>query len=152
MSGALTLSIALASGEDEEDLVRLLSAQFREHDIELDEPALRRAVRGPVLDRTRGAFLIARDGAEVLGFAYVAYTWTLEHGGKSAWLEELYVVPDRRGRGIGTHILRTALDLARGAGCAAVDLEVDHEHARAARLYEREGFRAHRRARWFLKL
>src|SRR5579872_5729184 len=53
-----------------------------------------------------------RLGPVPVGLAYLAYTWTLEHGGQSAWLDELYVVPGERSRGVGTALLRAALDHA----------------------------------------
>jgi GNAT superfamily N-acetyltransferase len=152
--------IVLARPHDEHDLATLLTAQFEEHAIVLDDAMLREAIRGPLRDPRLGALLLARTPADVaaraagpaVGLAYLAYTWTLEHAGKAAWLEELYVVPDRRSAGLGTALLRAALDHARAAGCKAVDLEVEADHARAARLYAREGFHAHSRARWFKKL
>ena len=99
-------------------------------------------------DRDRGFILVALNDKRPVGVAYVSFTWTLEHGGKSAWLEELYVVPDQRDRGIGRAMLQGVLQRARENGCAAVDLEVDTQHARAERLYAREGFKPHTRNRW----
>jgi GNAT superfamily N-acetyltransferase len=146
------VSISLAEAADEDSVASLLAAQFAEHAIALDDARMRAGVRGALLDPARGAFLLARDDARSLGLAYLAFTWTLEHGGKSAWLEELYVVPDARSHGIGERLLRAAMAHAKGAGCAAIDLEVDAGHARAARLYERAGFTPHARARWFVTL
>jgi ribosomal protein S18 acetylase RimI-like enzyme len=45
-----------------------------------------------------------------------------------------------RDRGIGTALLRRAIELAREDGCVAMDLEVDRDHARVESLYVREGF------------
>jgi ribosomal protein S18 acetylase RimI-like enzyme len=100
-------------------------------------------------DPRRGAILVARqDGGRAVGVAYVSFTWCLEHGGKTSWLEELYVVPDLRGRGLGQALLAAAQVHAAAAGCAAMDLEVTEDHTRAARLYQRDGFRPLGRARW----
>jgi ribosomal protein S18 acetylase RimI-like enzyme len=74
--------------------------------------------------------------------------WTLERGGRTAWLDELYVIPERRGRGIGTALLRAAIDSAQAAGALAVDLEIDADHQRAAALYRRAGFTPLPRTRW----
>lgn len=145
------MTIAPATADDIEDVAQLLAAQFEEHAIALDDRTLRAAIRGAIEEPSRGGFLVAHDGRPV-GVAYVAYIWTLEHGGRSAWLEELYVVPVMRSRGVGTRLLREAMAHARAAGAAAIDLEVDAGHARAAHLYAREGFQAHRRARWVAKL
>lgn len=148
MPGALT--IARATEADRAPVLELLAAQLADHGLPTER--LGAAVDGVLRDPARGALLLGRlDGAAV-GVAYVSWIWSLEHGGRSAWLDELYVVPRHRGRGVGRALLLAALDLARAERCAAVDLEVDAGHARAARLYQREGFRPHARARWVREL
>lgn len=137
---------------DLDDLVRLLQGQYGEHAIELPVDALRAAVRAVLDDPGRGAFLVARAGGRAIGLAYLAFTWTLEHGGRTAWLEELFVDPEARTAGVGTALLRAALALARERGCVAMDLEVEADHARAEHLYAREGFLRRTRARWWRRL
>jgi GNAT superfamily N-acetyltransferase len=126
----------------------LLRAQFDEHAIALDAASLEAALAGLVNDPLRGFVLLAHEDDAAIGLACVAYTWTLEHGGKSAWLDELYVREERRAAGVGTMLLRAAIERAGREGCRAMDLEVDRAHARTQRLYAREGFRPHERSRW----
>jgi GNAT superfamily N-acetyltransferase len=145
------MRIRLADLEDLDAVVRLLADQFREHDIVLDMPELREGVRGLISDPDRGAVILAGD-PEPIGIAALAYTWTLEHGGLVAWLDELFVVPEHRGQGTGRALLVRALGVARDKGCRAVDLEVDLHHSRAERLYQREGFSALPRQRWAKRL
>jgi GNAT superfamily N-acetyltransferase len=145
------MQIQVATIADLEEIARLLDAQLAEHSIVLQATTLRSAIQGALEKPERGVFVLARDPAPV-GVAYLSFNWTLEHGGKTAWLEELYVVPALRSRGIGTQLLREAVAHALRVGCRAIDLEVEHDHARAEHLYQREGFRPHRRARWVRKL
>jgi len=142
------IDIRSASAENVESVAGLLMKQLDEHRIDAALDAVRLAVDGMLADPSRGFILVALSGKRTVGVAYVSFTWTLEHGGKSAWLEELYVVPDQRDRGIGRAMLQGVLQRARENGCAAVDLEVDTQHARAERLYAREGFKPHTRNRW----
>jgi GNAT superfamily N-acetyltransferase len=148
------MRIGRAGREDREAVIELLAAQMIEHDIDISRERLGVAVDGVLAaDAGRGAFLIARDGeGRAVGVAYLAFTWSIEHGGHTGWLEELYVLPAERERGIGTQLLHAVIAAARELKCAAIDLEVEETHARAARLYAREGFEAHRRARWVLRL
>lgn len=145
------MRIRLAHPEELDAVVRLLAAQFREHDIALDAADLREGVRGLISDTGRGSVILAGD-PEPIGVAVLAYTWTLEHGGLVAWLDELFVVPEHRGQGTGRALLVRALGIARDKGCRAVDLEVDLHHARAECLYQREGFTALPRKRWAKRL
>ncbi|MFH1278981.1 MAG: GNAT family N-acetyltransferase [Candidatus Eisenbacteria bacterium] len=144
--------IGPATAGDRGEILRLLEGQFAEHRIPFDETVAGGAVDGAFADAGRGLFLIARDAGEGVGFAYLARNWTLEHGGPCAWLEEMYVLPERRSEGVGKRLLEAVLGAAREAGCRAVDLEVDEEHARAERLYERRGFRRVVRNRWTIPL
>ena len=142
------LTITSPTAADRDAVVQLLAAQLAEHRIDTANTAIIAAVDGIMTDGRRGFLLVAKDASAVVGVAYVSFTWTVEHGGKSCWLEELYVVPDRRERGIGATLLASVLERAKADGCAAVDLEVDREHDRAINLYSRHGFRSLSRARW----
>jgi catechol 2,3-dioxygenase-like lactoylglutathione lyase family enzyme/GNAT superfamily N-acetyltransferase len=146
-----------ATAATQSDAARLLGAQFEEHAIVLPPAKRVAAIAGLVGEAARGFVLVARrPGARVreplVGIAVVAYCWTVEHGGLVAWLDELYVVPELRGRGIGGALLACAMDDARAAGCAAIELEIDEEHGRAANLYLRAGFARLARTRWSLPL
>lgn len=144
--------VRVARVEDRAAVLELLAAQMAEHAIPLEAHRLARAVDGALADlgvrEPRALILVAERASELLGVAYVAFTWTIEHGGKTSWLEELYVRPAERASGLGTALLRAACDAARAHGAAAVDLEVEADHARVEGLYLREGFQRRTRSRW----
>ncbi len=133
-------------------LFELLSAQLLEHAIPLPPRLLGEAIAGALADDGRALILVAREEGRPVGVTYLSFQWTLERGGNVLWVEELYVLPKRRGRGIGTELLRAALDVARARRCLAVELEVEASHARAANLYARAGFRPLDRVHWTLSL
>jgi GNAT superfamily N-acetyltransferase len=132
--------------------VRLLGGQFEEHAIATPAEAIRDGVDHVLTRPDAGRLLVATWDGAVVGVAALSFVRALEHGGRSAWLEELYVEPARRGGGIGTALLRAACDAAAAAGAVAVDLEVEAGHERAARLYARAGFRPLPRTRWVRRL
>ncbi len=146
------LEIRTATHWDRDDLFALLSAQLAEHRIPLADAELRAAIDGVFEDPRVGTFLIARDEGTALGVACLSRIWTLEHGGASVWLDELYVVPARRDAGIGTALVREAIAWAKAQGLRAIDLEVEEERARVESLYRREGFQPHTRRRWVKRL
>jgi GNAT superfamily N-acetyltransferase len=141
------MRIETATVDQLTDALTLLRAQFLEHGIDLGVGVQRAALHGLLADPQRGAVLLAYD-PEPVGIGVLAFTWTLEHGGRVAWLDELFVVERRRNEGIGEKLLERALQVAVATGCLAVDLEVDADHARAERLYARHGFRSLLRRRW----
>lgn len=142
------IEIVFASLADLDPLVDLLSRQFDEHDILQHSEQLAEATRHMLEDPRLGFFLLARHDAKPIGFAAVSFAWTLEHGGKSAWLDELYVLPAYRGKGVGGMLLDAVIRRAQDAGCRAIDLEVEAEHRRAEHLYIRKGFSPLNRTRW----
>ncbi|MBK8258217.1 MAG: GNAT family N-acetyltransferase [Polyangiaceae bacterium] len=143
-----TLQIESATLPDLPVVVELLSRQLRDHGITQSTDTLEYALRGILEVPARGHVFVARLDGQIVGLACLSFLWTLEHGGTAVWLDELYVLPEKRGDGVGGALLRSALERARQIGAVAVDLEVDVDHARAERLYEREGFVRHERRRW----
>jgi ribosomal protein S18 acetylase RimI-like enzyme len=146
------IEIRPATAADLEAAVALLSRQLAEHDIALAGDTLARAVATLLREPALGAVLVASAGDDVLGIALLSFLFTLEHGGKAVWLDELYVDEAQRGRGVGTRLVHAAMDLARERGCVALDLEVEDGHDAAERLYRRLGFHRHRRVRWARRL
>ena len=148
----MSIEIEIATTANVTDALPLLAVQFEEHDIDLKGDALEHVVRGLVAVEGRGRILLAREGTKVIGVACLSYQWTLEHGGKITWLEELYVLPEKRSGGIGRTLLHRAMEVAKSDGCLAIDIEVDVDHARAENLYVREGFGFLPRRRFAKKL
>jgi ribosomal protein S18 acetylase RimI-like enzyme len=63
--------------------------------------------------------------------------WT---GAAEAYLQELYVAPPMRGRGIGRTLLEATMDAAREAGATGIDLNTGETDTSARALYESCGF------------
>jgi ribosomal protein S18 acetylase RimI-like enzyme len=138
MSGPRGPSVRRADPEESESIGRLL------HDFnrEFDEPT-----PGPeaLADRMRQllaggdtAVLLAGagpDGVAVLRFRPGIWSEALE-----CYLAELYVVPDRRGQGLGRALMEAAIELARREGADHMDLGTSEDDVAARALYESLGF------------
>ena len=147
-----TFSIAVATLSDCSECARLLVEQLGEHGIDASAERLARVLENAVANPARGFLLRALISGRIVGVAYVATILSAEHCGSVAWLEELYVMPDHRSRGIGTALVSAVLERAREMGSVAVDLEIDADHSRVASLYQRLGFRPLERSRWVKEL
>ncbi len=147
-----TFSIVPAAVSDCGECARLLVEQLAEHGVNISADRLLCVLKEVVADETRGFVLLARDDDGVAGVAYVATIPSVEHCGFVAWLEELYVTPAYRSRGIGTALVEAVLERARKMNIVAVDLEIDAGHSRAESLYGKLGFRPLSRSRWVRKL
>jgi GNAT superfamily N-acetyltransferase len=134
------------------EICQMMLLQFKEHAIDADEAALNNVILQILEDNSQGLFLIAESMQRMVGVAYLAFVSSLEHQGKCAWLEELFVVPDYRRRGVGGLLIDAALQHATRQGCNAVDLEVMKSHRQVEKLYQRKGFKKLERNRWVMVL
>ena len=75
------------------------------------------------------------DGIAVLRFRPDIWTRALE-----CYLAELYVVPARRGEGLGRALMEAAVELARAEGAEYMDLATGEDDTAARGLYESVGF------------
>ncbi|HEY2341841.1 MAG TPA: GNAT family N-acetyltransferase [Chthoniobacteraceae bacterium] len=146
------LTFRFFHANDLEAVVALECAQLCEHDLPSSPDGIRQILRGLAADERDGFIVLAVGGNEIVGFAYVAALASLEYGGRIGWLEELYVSAAWRNGGIGRRLLDAAISRARELNWKAVELEVVAGHERAARLYERVGFRKIDRARYALEI
>ena len=92
----------------------------------------------PLFESGELTVLLAADGPD--GFAQLRFRPSLYTGALDAHLEELYVVPERRGRGLGRALLEAAMELARDRGAAHIDLGTSEDDVAARALYESAGF------------
>lgn len=79
-------------------------------------------------------------GAGRAGIALLRFRPSIWTGGPEAHLQELYVVPALRGRGIGRTLLEAAIEAAREAGATEIDLNTGATDTAARALYESMGF------------
>jgi GNAT superfamily N-acetyltransferase len=81
-------------------------------------------------------------GEPACGVALVTLRTNVWFDGPVALLDELYVAPARRGRGLGGAMIATLLERARAEGVGLVEINVDEGDADARRFYERHRFTA----------
>jgi GNAT superfamily N-acetyltransferase len=130
--------IRLASVADVAAFGRLLHA----FNVEFDEstpPAALIAERAvPLIESGEVTVLLGGDGPD--GFAQLRFRPSLYTGALDAHLEELYVVPARRGEGLGRALLEAAIAHSRERGAARMDLGTSEDDVAAMALYESAGF------------
>src|SRR5262249_10864130 len=83
--------------------------------------------------------LLAGDGPD--GVAVMRFRPSIWSAALECYLAELYVVPARRGQGLGRALMERAMDTARAEGADFMDLGTSDDDAAARRLYESLGFR-----------
>jgi ribosomal protein S18 acetylase RimI-like enzyme len=131
------MSVRRAQVEDVETIGRLLHDFNAEFDFDTPGPnAVAERVR-ELLEAGELAVLLAGDdaGLAVLRFRPGLWSTALE-----CYLAELYVVPERRGQGLGRALMDAAIELARQEGADHMELNTSEDDVAARALYERLGF------------
>jgi GNAT superfamily N-acetyltransferase len=131
------------AGPEDVPLILSFVRELAEYERSLDrvvatEENLRDAMFG---ERRVAEAVVARVGGEPAGVALFFHnfsTWTGLHG---LYLEDLYVRPHLRGRGVGRALLAHLARLAKERGCARFEWAVLEWNEPAIRFYERLGAR-----------
>jgi ribosomal protein S18 acetylase RimI-like enzyme len=91
-------------------------------------------------DSSLGRLFVLDDGGTVTGYLVLTFSFSLEFHGRDALVDELYIAPGHRGRGLGTKALAAAEAACRELGIRAIHLVVERYKTKAQDLYHRLGF------------
>lgn len=73
------------------------------------------------------------------GYGMVSRSYSTETGGLCLWIEDIYIQPEFRGRGIGTAFLRFVEEQGKGTA-VRLRLEAEPENEKAISVYQNAGF------------
>lgn len=79
------------------------------------------------------------EAGVLTGYGMVAMSYSTEAGGLCAWIEDIYITPEHRGKGYGTRFLTFVKD-RYGDRVARIRLEAEPENERAMAVYRKAGF------------
>lgn len=117
---------------------RLLHAFNREFGEETPDAETLAQRAAPLIER--GDIVVLFAGEEPDGFLELRFWPWVYTDGPNAYIEELYVVPEERGEGLGRALLDAAIGIARERGAQHIDLTTGEADTAARALYESAGF------------
>lgn len=131
----------------EHDLSRLLAwvrAFHLHHAIPEPKGGLTNAITHLLTDAKLGSIRIVEVGASLQQVGYIAmcYGYSIEFGGRDAFVDEMFLEPHVRGQGHGRAALEQVITRTRAEGIRALHLhlEVAEDNAPAERFYAPLGF------------
>jgi len=80
------------------------------------------------------AYFIVENG-EKIGFFVLSLGYSPEHGGTDGFIDDIFILPPHRSRGLGRKALNLAIEESRRHGIRVLLLEVEAENHRAYHLY-----------------
>jgi len=136
----VSAALTLAAPEHLDRLLPLVAAFHAEAGVEMTKEVRLAAVEPLLEGMPHGcAYLIGPPRAPI-GYIVVTFGWSIEFGGLDAVIDELFVRPGVRGRGIASEALVALPRALAGAGLRAIHLEIGRDNAAALNLYRRAGF------------
>jgi GNAT superfamily N-acetyltransferase len=136
----VTLAIRPAERADVPVIAELIRGLARfekmEDEVTMTEDRLAASLFG---ERRYAETLIADQDGEPVGFALFFHNFSTFLAQPGIYLEDLFVLPDRRGGGIGRALLRELARLAVERGCGRLEWAVLDWNRDAIGFYERLG-------------
>ncbi len=102
------------------------------------------------LDNNESVIFVALEDDEPVGFAQLYPLISSGRAIKNWVLNDLYVAPDHRKKGIGEALIKTAKEFAASTGAKFIQLETAFDNFTAQRLYENTGFKKHQPDGFFI--
>jgi len=118
----------------------LAEYEHLEHEMKATAARLRRDGSGR---RPYFETLVCSRGTNTIGFALYFYTYSTFAGRPSLYIEDLFVVPEERGKGAGKALLRALARIALKRGCGRMEWLVLRENGPAIRFYDKIGAKLH---------
>ena len=103
----------------------------------------------PLLGQSQfGRIWLIKNASRAVGYVAICFGYSIEFAGRDAFIDEMFIVPQQRARGIGKAALQLLKNEAAALGIRALHLEVARSNEAAKRLYRSAGFEA--REQFFL--
>ena len=141
MAGALIAGIRRAREVDADGILRCLAEAFEPYRSQYTPDAYTDTILTPETIRTRLettlVFVAIADGGEVVGTIGGS-----DLGGGEGHIRGMAVLPALHGQGVAARLLEAVEHELRALGCTVATLDTTEPLRRAARFYERNGYRA----------
>lgn len=106
------------------------------HEVTATEQDLRQSLFGP---RPAGEVVLAYSGEAPVGFALFFHNFSTFLGRHGLYLEDLFVVPEWRGKGVGKQLLAHVAAIAESRNCGRMEWSVLDWNESAIAFYRRMG-------------
>ncbi len=136
---SMEITVRRATPNDIDVLLPLVRAYRVFYEQTPDPSGERRFISKHLRDATSTVFF-ASEGGSAHGFVQIFESWSTIRLAPMLILEDLFVEPSARGRGIARALIDAAIAYAREAGAGGMFLETAVGNERAQAVYERAGW------------
>lgn len=129
------------------DTLLLLIQKFYELDgnITFNSSLTRKALIQLLNDESIGRIWLIQDQSKIIGYVILTLSYSLEYGGRDAFIDEFYIESDYQRQGIGKQTIKFLEEVCIALNVQALHLEVERENTSAQSFYRQVGFADHDR-------
>lgn len=133
-------TLRIASEVDLEDLLPMVG-RYHETEGIVSSPSLRRGALSALIREPRyGLVWLIKCGGTTVGYIAVCFCYSIEFGGRDAYIDEFFLEEGSRGLGLGTKSIAHIVEELRLQGIRAVSLEIASDNNLARGFYLKSGF------------
>lgn len=141
----MTTQVRLAERKDVPALVALMAEFYGEAGFQLPEEAAARTFVALFDDPRLGRIWLMEQETEAVGYLVLTVGYSMEFGGLRGFVDDFFVRPAARGKGLGAMALEAVRQSCQQLGIRALLVETGPDDHPARRLYARAGFTANGR-------
>ena len=124
-------------------VIQMMHDFFAEFAYPFDAIVREKQVRDVLENSEYGTVYVCQTDNQIIGYQFIANTYSFEFGGKIAYLDEYYILPEARQKGAGKYFLQKLQEKLKKEGFTSLRLEVENYNTRAVHLYQTNGFSIH---------
>ncbi|WP_093027339.1 GNAT family N-acetyltransferase [Ruegeria marina] len=136
----MTTALHLARPEDLDRITAMVASFHAETGIEMTETLCREALLPLLEGIPHGCAYLIGPARAPLGYVIVSFGWSIACGGMDGFVDEIWIRPAVRRRGIASEVLTELPKALAGAGLKALHLKLDRDNETAQRLCVRARF------------
>jgi GNAT superfamily N-acetyltransferase len=133
------VEIRPARTDEIEEMLPLIRAYCEFYETEPNDEGLRAMFETLITDPGQGVVFIARYDGRAVGFATLDWKWSSLKAAKLGYLEDLFVDPGARGRGIADALIEVCAERCRELGMPVMEWLTAPDNHRAQKVYNRAG-------------
>lgn len=135
------VTIRLIRREDFQEVLEMMKVFYASEAVlhKASEEVLRRDIEDCLGDMPFIEGYVFEDEGKIAGYAMVAKAYTTEYGGICIWVEDLYMKPEYRHRGLGSFFF-AFLEKEYEGKAVRFKLEVEEENNTAIEAYKKNGY------------
>lgn len=125
---------------DIDQLLALIQEFYQHFGYSYNEADKRRTLEDLFQPPIAGRIWLIQREQKIIGYVFLSFYFSLEFGGRTAFIDELFILPSDRGQGVGSQAIKLVEQKCRDWNFKAIHLESERANEGATKLYLKLGF------------